>query len=283
MNFGLHLRVQKAYNKPLKTNVLEKNIMFKRTGKTGFRPHDCLLAAVFAAATILAGCEKKAPEPTSNETPTEQNVQAQTNGQTAENTGLVEPPEPTPDEPKVQKSPTVEPPKPGKNLIDVIRARLDWGPADEFIPLIGKQAPDFTLTDIKGSKHKLSDYRGENVLLVFWATWCGPCKMTVPHLKELRKAVSEDKLAILAISHVSTYPPNTAEMIKQFAADNQINYPVLAVKDGDAGGPYDMVGSFPTVFFIDPEGKVKLPVTGLIRLDEFRAIIEAEWPKQAPL
>ena len=82
MNFGLHLRVQKAYNKLLKTNVLEKNIMFKRR-RTSFRPHDCLLATVFVAMTILAGCEKKAPEPTSNETPTEQNVQVQANRQTA--------------------------------------------------------------------------------------------------------------------------------------------------------------------------------------------------------
>ena len=76
------------------------------------------------------------------------------------------------------------------SLSRVIAAARTWGPAYNF--WAGQTAPDFTLTDIKGKTHKLSDYRGKNVMLTFWATWCAPCIMEVPHLKALRDTVGQD-------------------------------------------------------------------------------------------
>ena len=78
----------------------------------------------------------------------------------------------------------------------IVRKARNWGPA--FLDWYGKAAPDFTLKDINGKEHSLSQYNGRDVMLIFWATWCGPCVMEVPHLKELRQTVSEDKLAMLA-------------------------------------------------------------------------------------
>ena len=159
-------------------------------------------------------------------------------------------------------------------LNDVIKAARRWGPA--YQSWYGKPAPDFTLTDITGKQHKLSDYRGKDVIIVLWATWCGPCIMEIPHLIELRNTVSEDKLAILGISCIS--PRNTAEMVKNFVEKNKIiNYAVFSPEISSIPTPFNNpTGYIPCSFFIDAEGKIKLATIGLLSLPEMKAILQAE-------
>jgi len=157
--------------------------------------------------------------------------------------------------------------KPKPKLRDVINAARTWGPA--FTPWHGKPAPDFTLTDIKGKQHKLSDYRGKDVLIVFWATWCRPCHMEIPHLKELRETASENDLAMLAISN------EQVEKVKAFASQAEMNYTVLTDR-GTLPSPYNTVNAIPSSFFIDRKGLIKLGTSGLISLDEIKAILQAE-------
>lgn len=133
----------------------------------------------------------------------------------------------------------------------------------------GKPAPDFTLADIDGKPHKLSDYRGKDVILVFWATWCGPCKLEIPHLKELRGFYSKDKLAILAVSG------EAAALVKGFAAEQQINYTVL-LNPGELSEPYSKVEFIPSSFFIDSQGNVKLAIRGIVEAGDAKAIIQAQ-------
>ena len=58
-----------------------------------------------------------------------------------------------------------------------------------------------------------------------------------------------------------------------------INYAVLAIGSDGAGSLYDSVEGLPTIIFIDPQGRIKLATTGLMPLDDFKAVLEAEWPK----
>jgi len=64
---------------------------------------------------------------------------------------------------------------------------------------IGKRAPQFTLQDMSGREVSLGDYRGKIVILDFWATWCGPCRMTMPMLDDIQKEY-EGKLSVLAVN-----------------------------------------------------------------------------------
>ena len=153
-------------------------------------------------------------------------------------------------------------------MSDVIKAARTWRPAYE--QWFGKKAPEFTLTDVAGKEHKLSDYRGKDVILVFWATWCGPCLREIPHLIELRNTVSKEKLAMLAISN------ERPALVKDFVAKRQLNYTALLSSKNNLPNPYNTVNAIPSSFFIDPEGKIKLGTVGLLSLPEIRAILKAE-------
>ncbi|MHC4573914.1 MAG: peroxiredoxin family protein [Planctomycetota bacterium] len=158
-------------------------------------------------------------------------------------------------------------------LREVIQSARSWEPIYES--WYGKRAPDFTLTDIAGKQHKLSDYRGRDVMLVFWATWCRPCIVEVPHLIALQNVLGKDKLAVLAISYVS--PINTAEMVKGFVEQNErINYAVFSASQSDMLAPYNAIQGIPSSFFIEPGGKIKLATSGLLSLGYMKAILQAE-------
>jgi len=154
------------------------------------------------------------------------------------------------------------------SLDEVIEARQTWNVA--FAGWSGKAAPDFAVSDIEGRQHRLSDYRGRDVLVVFWATWCPACKMEIPHLVDLRETFEADELAILAISN------ETAEHLKQFAASAAINYSVVALDSGGLSSPFADVRSIPTTFFIDRNGIIKLAAEGLVSAEESKAILRAE-------
>ena len=135
-----------------------------------------------------------------------------------------------------------------------------------FSQWFGKSAPDFTVTDIEGKQHSLSDYIGKNVLVVFWATWCPPCRVEIPHLIELRKQESEDDLAIIAISNEGP------EELKNFAEKKQINYTVATVGNSVIPSPFIDVQYIPTSFFIDSKGRIKNAVIQSLTLEQIKNI-----------
>src|SRR3954454_24302060 len=83
-------------------------------------------------------------------------------------------------------------------------------------------APDFTLTDLEGRPLQLSAFRGKVVLLDFWATWCAPCKVEVPHLVALQKKYEPRGLHIIGISMDDDAAP-----VKIFSREFGVNYPIV--------------------------------------------------------
>jgi peroxiredoxin len=158
--------------------------------------------------------------------------------------------------------------EPKASIQNIVKAANErWTPVQQ--QWWEKLAPDFTLTDIEGQTHKLSDYRGRDVVIAFWTTWAGPCKLEVPHLKELRSAFPKDKLAILAISSEPT------ALVKTFATEQGINYTVLT-NSGTLAAPFDQVKNIPTTFFVGPDGRFKLAVEGMVPAADAKAIVQAE-------
>lgn len=117
--------------------------------------------------------------------------------------------------------------------------------------LRGEPAPDFELVSIDGGKMKLSDFRGKAVLLNFWATWCGPCKIEMPWFVELQKEYGPQGLQVVGVAMDEA----DQEDIAKFARDMRVNYPILIGKD-EVGTSYGGVNVLPTTFFIDRDGKL---------------------------
>jgi peroxiredoxin len=175
------------------------------------------------------------------------------------------------DKPEPVPAPVVHT-EPKLSLQDVIRRARSWRPSNAS--WYGKPAPDFTVTDLSGNQHKLSDYRGKTVMLVFWATWCPPCMMEIPHIMSLRKEISEDDLAILAITY------EEPELVKKFAQSKELNYTV-ALEQPNMPAPFGVMriyksSGIPGSFFINPDGTVKIGTSGLLSEADMRGIIEAQ-------
>ena len=128
-------------------------------------------------------------------------------------------------------------------------------------PLVGKKAPAFTLSNLKGEKVSLSAYQGKAIQLNFWATWCAPCKLETPWLIELEKQYQPQGFEILGISFddLDKDDPKLLakdkEEVAKGAAALHIPYPVLL--DGDSiAQPYGSPEVYPTSFFIDRSGTI---------------------------
>lgn len=133
---------------------------------------------------------------------------------------------------------------------------------------------DFSLTDQYGNIHTLSDYKGKTIFLNFFATWCDPCKMEMPHIEELynEQNLNKDDIIILAVSN-----PGGREKdmngVKQFLKDQGYTFPVLFDESGDVFSKYNIM-SLPTTFMINKDGKVYGYVRGAISKEQMESIIK---------
>ena len=119
-------------------------------------------------------------------------------------------------------------------------------------------APDFTLESLDGKNLRLSDLRGKAVLLNFWATWCGPCKIETPWLVELQNQYGSQGLQVVGIA----MDDSGKEDIAKFAKDMGMNYPVLLGQEA-VGDAYGGVPALPETFFIGRDGKIVDKIIGL--------------------
>jgi cytochrome c biogenesis protein CcmG/thiol:disulfide interchange protein DsbE len=130
-------------------------------------------------------------------------------------------------------------------------------------------APDFALKDADGKTVHLSDYRGKVVLLDFWATWCGPCKIEIPWFMDIERKNKDKGFEVLGVS----MDDNGWEDVKPFLAELQVNYRVVIGND-DTAKNYGGVDALPTTFLIDREGKIAAIHIGLASRREFEDGVE---------
>lgn len=133
-----------------------------------------------------------------------------------------------------------------------------------------KKAPEFALKDVDGKVVRLSDYKGKVVLLNFWATWCGPCKVEIPWFIEFEKMNKDQGFAVLGVA----MDEEGWEVVKPYINDKSVNYRVV-VGDDSTATLYGGVDSLPTTFLLDRDGKIATVHVGLVSKAEYAKDIAA--------
>lgn len=123
---------------------------------------------------------------------------------------------------------------------------------NETTPEVGGIAPDFILKDLYGKDVKLSGYTGKVVLLEFWATWCPPCRASVPDLVGIQEKYRNKGFVILGISIDEGW--DITAKLNEFIKEYKINYTIL-IGDENVSNAYNVRG-IPVTFLIDREGKI---------------------------
>lgn len=138
---------------------------------------------------------------------------------------------------------------------------------------VGSKAPDFTLKDLDGNEVSLSEYRGNVILLNFWATYCGPCRVEMPSMEALNREMEGYGFVILAVS----IDPYKSIKVKDFIEKKGYTFKVLHSPKKEILNLYYFTG-IPTTYIIDREGVIVEKAIGaenwesLERIDQLKAL-----------
>lgn len=116
---------------------------------------------------------------------------------------------------------------------------------------VGKKAPDFTLSDPEGKKVRLADLKGKVVVLSFWATWCPPCRMEMPHLEALQKKYASKPVKVVGVNL-----DVQGKALRKWMKSHKLTFTVVADTDQKVAGSYGVEG-IPTLYVLDQKGIVR--------------------------
>jgi len=133
---------------------------------------------------------------------------------------------------------------------------------------VGRPAPDFALPTAKGQTVRLSDYRGQVVLVNLWATWCPPCRMELPELVAAFNRYRDRGFTILAVNQ-----GEGRDEVQAFAGEYGMAFPVLLDPEGRVLSLYPTRG-IPASFLIDRQGVVRQIVIGALDGDQLAQLVE---------
>lgn len=161
------------------------------------------------------------------------------------------------------------------SVFAVTSAPAQQGALATIVPQASRQpAPPFQLIDSSGATKQVTDYQGKVLLLNFWATACGGCKLEIPWLIELQSAHKNESFTVVGVSMDTSYEGSKSadeawSKVKPYVANNKLNYPVLM---GDAMliTSYKL-GSVPASFLIDKQGRIAATYGGVIDKSDVEA------------
>lgn len=119
-----------------------------------------------------------------------------------------------------------------------------------------KPAPDFELTDLSGRQVRLSDHLGTVVVLNFWATWCGPCRIEAPDLQKLYESRNDVGFELLTVSTDRRH-----QVVETFVTKYELTFPVLLDPDQAVAASYS-VNSLPLTLLVDRQGRIAARISG---------------------
>ncbi|WP_019242079.1 MULTISPECIES: thiol-disulfide oxidoreductase ResA [Bacillus] len=137
---------------------------------------------------------------------------------------------------------------------------------------IDKEVPDFVLTDLNGETHRLSDYRGQGVLLNFWGTWCKPCEAEMPYINNQYNEYKDKGVQVLAVNI-----GETELAVKNFANKYGLEFPIVLDKKKEVMEYYG-VGTLPATYLIDQDGKLVDIIVESLTEDKIKGLMEAIKP-----
>ncbi|HKK14350.1 MAG TPA: TlpA disulfide reductase family protein [Gammaproteobacteria bacterium] len=118
------------------------------------------------------------------------------------------------------------------------------------------RAPGFALKDMNGKVHHLSDYRGQVVLVNFWATWCPPCRREMPSMERAWKKLKKQDVTILAVN-----VGEDVDTIFPFTGNYPVTFPILLDQSSKVVKRWPVLG-LPTTFVVDPRGRIAYRAVG---------------------
>lgn len=168
-------------------------------------------------------------------------------------------------------------------LLALISAQLPLFSADVADAFVGHPAPDFTLKDLNGHDFQLSALKGNIVVLDFWATWCGPCRLEIPTIERIYKQYGKKGVTVVGVND-----RESGDIVRKYVERNKIAYPIVLANDNPSVIEAYGAHALPTVAIIDKNGIIAAyrvgvsPVTADVLHDDLRHVSSADYVAPQP-